>query len=818
MTVIRLPDLRDRPPPGHAVAGWYALTTDHVSVPTLGEARRCAELGFSHDPCTLRVVATDPQDGAVIIAVPDGHLSVDIDVLPEVPPDTAPVLIVRAPPDSEDILAELTGEVIGPCRTRAHFEPDVPGDAFGYTYGVELVFRGAGGDIAPVDNVFEVTLVAAPAPVLAHDPCAITLAPAVLVVLPVMDPALRRPPQPPLLALTGDGCEVAAWSTHPRGFVVVPAGPDGVDVWTSACGGVAFHLGFAGAEVRDAIFWSDTVAVLFADHVALFDFRGCRIADPFAAVDGGFALGVSDAGALLVVSRTDAAPDGSVRVFRHDGSELAAPGAFDARGWYARRRSAGFVYDEVHCEYLLDGAQVAAGCCIASPRVLSDDESLFFRYVDDLRTLRGRPAYARQGEVVIGPDDVEQPLDAGRPGTQWHRVALLGEIPAGCVVEIRTRATDDLLAADPLLPDGWSDPVEATPLSRVAVEPPDDDREAAADAMVLAGPGRFLEVKLTLLGDGRRSPRIIGIEIEQPREGISQYLPQVFRDSTPDDDFLRRWLALFEQAALRGVADRMDDYAGLFDPHTAPEDFLEYVAGWLEILSLDRFRTDVDAFRRILIAAPELAKTRGTPAGLELAVKLYMGISIQVVEAIRTGSEFLLGTGATVEAADCSAVTGAVLGCQTILSREPSPIDLGDEPRLGCGFLLECDDRAGYFPWHFDVWVPARCVCRSEDRALLDYIIQVEKPAHTTYRIRETGAAGWVLGVESVVGQDQTADFDRDERDPATFGITLLNGPPRASPLGTGLVLGRDSRLVGAASPPGALYGNIVGVSTRIGA
>lgn len=820
MTIVRLPDLRDRPQPGHAVAGWYALSTDQVSVPTLDDARHCAETGIEHEPCTLRVTRFDPPDGTTIIAspVPDGtaYISIDIDVLPGVPPDTTPILKVRLLP-GEDVLIEFVG-VVGACATRVHFEaPVVYEYSFGHTYGLQLIFRGADGDIEPLGNRFQATLETNPEPLLPRDPCAVTLVGRTQVVVPVMDPPLRRPPRPPLIAMTHDGCEVRAWSTHRRGLILAPAGTDGIDVFLSPCGGLAFHLDFPGADIRDAIFWGDEVAVLLADGVRRFDLWGCPNDGPFPDVPDGLALGISEDGALLVIvgGRSPA-----VRLFRMDGFEVQSPGAFDARGWYARHRSPAFVYDEGRCEYLLDASKVSTGCCVLSARVLDDAESIFFRYIDDLRTLRTRPAYARCGEVIFGPNDTDEPLDAGRPGTQWHRISLFGEIPAGCVVQLRTRATDDVLATDPLLPDGWSAPVEATPLSRVPIESPEDEREAAADMMVLASPGRFLELKLTLLGDGRSSPRIDSIEIERPREGISQYLPQVFRDSTPGDDFLRRWLAIFEQTTFRGVADRLDAYAELFDPHTAPEDFLEYVAGWLEILSLDRFKTDVDAFRRVLLHAPDLARTRGTPAGLELAVKLYMGVPIQVVEASRTGSDFVLGFGAAVEAAGCDAATGTVLGCQTILSREPSPIDLGDEPRLGCGFLLECDDRVGYFPWHFDVWVPARCVCRSEDLALLRYIIEVEKPAHTTYSIRETGAAGWVLGVESVVGQDRSAEFDGTVCDPGTFGITILNGPPRSPPLGVGLVLGRDSRLAGASGPAQFVLGETgarVGQTTRVG-
>jgi hypothetical protein len=113
-------------------------------------------------------------------------------------------------------------------------------------------------------------------------------------------------------------------------------------------------------------------------------------------------------------------------------------------------------------------------------------------------------------------------------------------------------------------------------------------------------------------------------------------------------------------------------------------------------------------------------------------------------------------------------------------------------------------------------------VCASEDLAALRLVVETEKPAHTSYRIRETGAAGWVLGVQSVLGQELTADFDRDELDPATFGIALGNGPPRPKPIGEGFVLGMDSRLAAASGSSVMRLGGggavIVGQTTRVGA
>ena len=169
-----------------------------------------------------------------------------------------------------------------------------------------------------------------------------------------------------------------------------------------------------------------------------------------------------------------------------------------------------------------------------------------------------------------------------------------------------------------------------------------------------------------------------------------------------------------------------------------------------------------------------------------------MGISIQIVESFKRGSGFVLGLGTSIDG-----ITGPALGCQTMLSAEDGPTWLGDAPLLGDTFLLDCERRFGTVPFSFDVLVAARDVCLSETLALLTRILNVEKPAHTTYRIRQTGAIGFVLG-DSVIGHSVNKGFDRNELHPETFGIQVLGVPPRPVPLGEVFTLGHGWRVVSA--------------------
>jgi phage tail-like protein len=653
------------------------------------------------------------------------------------------------------------------------------------------------------------------------DSCALTLAAGRAAVGVALLSPPSTFPSPPLLTVDANGCILAAWSVNALGWVLVPRAGGGVDLLQSCRGGVRATIK-QKAPIVDAIFWEDTIAVLTATAVTLYDLQGCAVTPPIFSITftAAVALAISDEGFLVVV---DSVATPNVTYLLRDGSRALAPAAFDARGWYARHRNPAFVISDADGSYSIQPALAATAtpaCDLAAKRPLTPAESLLFDMIDDLPDLRERVAYPTSGWVVIGAVQPGDLLDAGRVGTQWHRILLFGGIPAGCAVGIETRSFDDplvaelLLAGDPQSPAaGWSRMVVVDAAVAGPVEAPGDERTAAGDALVLAGPGRFLWVRLTLQGDGHNTPRFTSIEVEQPRVGTSRFLPKVFRDSTPQDDFLRRWLALFEETAWNGIAARMDAYAALFDPRTAPEEMLPYLAGWLQIPLFPMLVADPARLRLLLTRANDLANARGTIDGLVLAAKLYLDITVQIVETYAVRSRFVLGTGPTL-----LGVTGPVLGCDTVLTVERPPTTLGDEPPLGSSFLLEMDDRDGAVAYHFDVLVPARQVCSSEALSLLNSLIETEKPAYTTYTIRLIAVAGWVLGTASIVGQEVGPHFNRHTLDPATYGLAILNGPPRPKPIGFGFALGHDSRLSASVGAPSFQIEATVGKTTRLGA
>jgi phage tail-like protein len=106
---------------------------------------------------------------------------------------------------------------------------------------------------------------------------------------------------------------------------------------------------------------------------------------------------------------------------------------------------------------------------------------------------------------------------------------------------------------------------------------------------------------------------------------IGERLPAVYRD----DAFAQRFTAAFDEI-LGGVIQVLDCFPAYLDPAQAPEDFLEWMAGWVgaapdETWPLER--------RRALVAnAVELYRLRGTAAGLAAHVAIFSGGEVEIEE------------------------------------------------------------------------------------------------------------------------------------------------------------------------------------------
>ncbi len=102
-------------------------------------------------------------------------------------------------------------------------------------------------------------------------------------------------------------------------------------------------------------------------------------------------------------------------------------------------------------------------------------------------------------------------------------------------------------------------------------------------------------------------------------------LPAIYQD----DDMVQRLLDGLD-AVIAPVYSTLDNFDTYLDPALTPEDFLDWLAGWVG-MAIDQ-RWD-EARRRTAVArAVELYRMRGTAAGLAAQVEIQTGGKVEIGE------------------------------------------------------------------------------------------------------------------------------------------------------------------------------------------
>ena len=210
---------------------------------------------------------------------------------------------------------------------------------------------------------------------------------------------------------------------------------------------------------------------------------------------------------------------------------------------------------------------------------------------------------------------VSEALDSETFAFAWHRITFdmtLGD--AGAVVlQSFTSASDLEPSRIAGLPDtSWSRAITLTP-------------GMPAEALLQSPPGRYLWLRLRLIGDGATSPEIRAIEISQPRRSSLRFLPAPFHEDPEARDFLDRFLSYFD-TIFAEIGQEVGAFSARLAPHAAPEGaYLSWLASWFDIRFLAQWD---DATRRAFLAqAMDLHRARGTILGLTRVLRLHLGVA-----------------------------------------------------------------------------------------------------------------------------------------------------------------------------------------------
>jgi phage tail-like protein len=259
--------------------------------------------------------------------------------------------------------------------------------------------------------------------------------------------------------------------------------------------------------------------------------------------------------------------------------------------------------------------------------------------------------------LLLAPEDSGAPgFDSRVPGTVWHRLVLDAVIPPGTAIEVESRANDNPLALERQVWRREPSPYLRGDGSEIPYHSFTDRGPCAGqgswELLFQSAVGRFLQLRLTLRGDGRQSPRIWAARIHFPRFSyLREYLPDIYREDRDSAAFLDRYLANVE-GMYTTLEGRIVAVERLVDPTTLDVNYLPWLASWVgAAVELDWEPARIRLFVRY---AARLFTRRGTSRGLIEAIRLathpcpsdaifaagYSGdpFDVRIVEAFRTRS------------------------------------------------------------------------------------------------------------------------------------------------------------------------------------
>lgn len=410
-----------------------------------------------------------------------------------------------------------------------------------------------------------------------------------------------------------------------------------------------------------------------------------------------------------------------------------------------------------------------------------------------------RPYYVRSATVLLGqPDEEMSPeaapvFDGKERGCVWHRFFLDGCLPAGSEVRVWTRAHDerDLLQSLPfhdepalyLRGDGTELPFY-DPYPEKEPLPPG---AGTWELLFQEARGRYLQIKLELLGNGRVTPQLRALRVYYPRFSYPRrFLPAAYVDESRPGPFLERLLANME-GFYTEIEGRMRDVTQLFDARTTPPEALDWLAGWVGLL-LDPLwarlqeereehvpgRSRVADRRRLFIRfARKLYERRGTPDGIRFALEMLLEPCLETMlarlKAAALGRDEFVLLELARHGLPPPTPTSSEADLEDLLYewvlRRPSQVRLvesflvrrgrgrvsGDPTATGTTIAAENFDAAAH---RFTVLTPMRL--SPEEEAMIQRVVELEKPAHTSFTVRRYWQ-GFRVG-EARLGLDTTLD------------------------------------------------------------
>lgn len=301
---------------------------------------------------------------------------------------------------------------------------------------------------------------------------------------------------------------------------------------------------------------------------------------------------------------------------------------------------------------------------------------------------------------------LSEQLDSKQQSGQWHRLVLDAEIPAGGRILLSTYSSDRPLADYELSEISWSEPMLLAP------EAPFNQPEI----LIQSGPGRYLRLKVEMLGDGYTSPFIRSMQLFGLRHSALHYLPPPYLQDAQSAYFLDRWLSYFDTLHDE-IRFLLHDFSRYLDPHGVPAGpFLEWLGSWFDWQFLAQWP---EHLRRDMIKQSlHFFQHRGTVSGLRQMLQWHTGLTgdqPQFIEHFRLRHY-----------------------------NSSTPLYIAGMP------LTPPEQQLSHY---FTVLLPASVVADDDALQQLLRLIEAQKPAHTGFDLRVFNT-GLRIGKQSAIGLD----------------------------------------------------------------
>ena len=226
-------------------------------------------------------------------------------------------------------------------------------------------------------------------------------------------------------------------------------------------------------------------------------------------------------------------------------------------------------------------------------------------------------------------------IDSTNLDYRWTKVIIDAKLPPNAILKVSWFASNSkevfieerLVSLDQYIKSlNTSSAVQTEELSKLQKL---FDKEKTGTEILIDAVGRYLWLKIECFFNRDTQFVLNKIKVSMLEEHIIDYLPQLYRDSLMQDDFLARFMMLFEDVFF-SIETNIDQLADRLDYTITDKTMLDFLAKWLCITDSNNY--DAQTLRQMIDNIGAEYSLIGTKKGLEMFIEREIGITPRIIE------------------------------------------------------------------------------------------------------------------------------------------------------------------------------------------